>query len=620
MKKTLYILSGLVVSLAAFSSCTSDIDFLTEDPKTIYTKENSFEKASQVDAAVVRAYNKFDQLNIITNSLGFLGGDTAANTLKGSGSDVLGGTHGKADVGSFNYWNLQTNDGTFNKLWTSLYQLASYANFALDGLDIIETLSPDEEKYLNAQARFFRGWSYLRLGQVFGGVPIVDKFSDELKFDYTRTTREETYNFAIEDLKAAVAGLPDTPVADGRLAKGIANHFLAEAYLSRGIETKNKADYAEAIKAADAVIAQHPLMTNRFGSRSAAGTQPAGIPDNGLPRVVDESYTLNGEPGNVYFDLFVAGNYGYNDGNTESLMIFEQPLYDQAVVNGAYIAHYQSTCGPAYRDLTWSADKLAENKAGGSNAGSPWGGRIDMQKFPGAQIGIHLTSSWGLIGTNDYSDYYVWEGAFADDIRNSEIVRWNPVVMDSTSPFYLQTVEKEWLADPASLSRVSCKITTWDLWGWDTAHSSSMGIPFCRAYGRDAYIARSAETYLLRAEAKMRNGDNQGAAADVNSVRSRANASKLYTAGEMNISVILDERARELAWEENRWPTLLRLGSTKDESNTDMWNQLLKFSFSCYDVPDNAGKAAPKWSLFPIPFDVINLNTGAELTQNPGWN
>lgn len=614
MKKTLYILAGLAVSLAAFSSCSKDMDFLTEDPKTIYTKENSFEKAAQVDAAIVRAYNKFNQMNIITNSLGFLGGDSSANTLKGSGSDVLGGTHGAPDVNGFNYWNLQTNDGTFNGLWRSLYQLASYANFALDGLEIVEGISEAEAVYLEAQAKFFRGWAYLRLGQVFGGVPIVDKFSDELKYDYVRTTREETYNFAIEDLKIAVAGLPELPAVDGRLAKGVANHFLAEAYLSRGVETKNNADFTEAIKAADAVIAKHPLMTARFGSRSPQGSQPAGIPDNGMPRVVDDTYTLNGEPGNVYFDLFVAGNYGYNDGNTESLMIFEQPLYNQAVANGAYIAHYQSTCGPAYRDLQWSTAKLAENKAG-----SPWGGKIDMQKFPGGMIGIHLTSSWGLIGTNDYSDYAVWEGEFADDIRNSQIVRWDPVVMDSESPDYLKPVQKEWLAQPAALSRVSCKVTTWDLWGWDTGHASSMGIPFCNAYGRDAYITRSAETYLLRAEAKMRAGDNSGAAADVNAVRERAQASKLYTAGEMNISVILDERARELAWEENRWPTLLRLGSTKDASNTDMWNQLLKYTFSCYDVPQNAGKAAPKWSLFPIPFDVINLNTDAELVQNPGW-
>ena len=134
-----------------------------------------------------------------------------------------------------------------------------------------------------------------------------------------------------------------------------------------------------------------------------------------------------------------------------------------------------------------------------------------------------------------------------------------------------------------------------DTWGCDFAYFGKdgqlLGLPYCY---RDSHT-------------------------DVNAVRQRAQAGKLYSAGDMNISVILDERARELAWEEMRWPTLLRLGSTKDASNTDMWNQLLKYSFSCYDVPQNSGKPAPKWSLFPIPFDVINLNTDAELVQNPGW-
>ena len=28
----------------------------------------------------------------------------------------------------------------------------------------------------------------------------------------------------------------------------------------------------------------------------------------------------------------------------------------------------------------------------------------------------------------------------------------------------------------------------------------------------------------------------------------------------------------------------------------------------------------PEWNLFPIPLTVINLNSGAQLEQNKGWN
>jgi hypothetical protein len=62
-----------------------------------------------------------------------------------------------------------------------------------------------------------------------------------------------------------------------------------------------------------------------------------------------------------------------------------------------------------------------------------------------------------------------------------------------------------------------------------------MGAPYVNQFGRDWYIARSAETYLLRAEAKLRSGDAAGAAEDINAVRSRAQAKKLFSAGEVNL-------------------------------------------------------------------------------------
>lgn len=617
MKKTIYYILGLAASLAAFSSCLSDEDFLTEDPKTIYTVDNAFEKAEQIDAAIVSAYNKFNSLNMY--QISFFG-DGTGNFLHGEGSDVLGGVRGQQDMGGFcNYWALQTNNGSFAGAWEQLYKLAAKANLALEGLEIIENVDPAKATYYEAQAKFFRAWAYLRLAECFGGVPIVDKLTYDLKFDYGRNTREEVYNFVIEDLKTAVAGLPEKPEADGRLAKGVANHFLAEAYLARGVETKNTQDFKDAEAAAKAVIASHPLMTARFGSRSPQGSQPAGIPDNGVTRVVDENYKLNGEPGNTYYDLFVIGNYGTSEGNTESLLILEQPVQSVSSQYGSgNFLQLAVICGSIYRECYWREDLVEEGAAT-----TPFGGNYDNAIYPAGAHGLQFNFSWGLIGSLDYSDTYVWEDKYGDDDRNSQIVRWSPICIDRDHSKYGQIITPDMIHDAGWLSRMSCKLTTWDLWGWDLVNHSSMGGMFVNQYGRDWYIARSAETYLLLAEALWRQGDATGAADAINAVRARANATYMVTAADLGadngIYTILDERARELAWEENRWPTLLRLGSTKDASNTDMWNQLLKYTFSCYDVPQNAGKAAPKWSLFPIPFDVINLNTDAELVQNPGW-
>src|SRR5699024_9596450 len=65
------------------------------------------------------------------------------------------------------------------------------------------------------------------------------------------------------------------------------------------------------------------------------------------------------------------------------------------------------------------------------------------------------------------------------------------------------------------------------------------------------YVYRLAETYLLRAEAYFWKGELEHAAADINTVRARANAAPIDP-GEVNIGTILDERNRELFYEEPR--------------------------------------------------------------------
>lgn len=621
MKKIIYTIL-IAITSGLFVGCNEEA-FLTEDPKNLYTKDNAFEKPSQVDATLVNAYNKFCMMSGYNNA--FAGGDPAASFLHGSGSDVLDGTRGdnSAATAFSNYWRLLSSQGDFNSLWTSLYQLASYANLAMDGIEQLAMNPEDEEtKYLTAQARFFRGWAYLRLAECFGGVPIVDKFSEELKFDYTRSTREETYNFAIEDLVYAASNLPDYSDNSARLAKGVANHFLAEAYIARNVETGNSQDLVEAVKAADWVIEHHPVMMERFGARSEGGVQPSDLPDNGVERYRPD--------GNAFFDLFVAGNYARandNGMNTETLMIFEQPTYELVAVNGGHILPLGITCGPAYRDLTWAEPYASENAAAGAGGG-PWKDNIDDNLFPGQQLGLFLSmGTWGMIGSTDYSDEFVWRDEYAADDRNAQINRYDPVVMDSKSPYYLEVVTKDMLAQPTSLSRVSGKITTWDFWGWNKDHMASMGAPICNQYGRDWYITRSAETYLLRAEAKYRQGDAQGAAEDLNVLRARANATKMYTAADLStddcsartgIFAILDERARELSWEEQRWPTLLRMGG--QGKNEVMHEQLENYSMYTFDLPTFKGQKFPEWTLFAIPYSVIQLNSGAVLEQNPGWD
>ena len=75
----------------------------------------------------------------------------------------------------------------------------------------------------------------------------------------------------------------------------------------------------------------------------------------------------------------------------------------------------------------------------------------------------------------------------------------------------------------------------------------------------DQYYLRLAETYLLRAEAYVDMNNLSAAAKDINVVRSRAKATPVAETN-VNIDYVLDERMRELGWEEQRRLTLCRVG------------------------------------------------------------
>lgn len=609
MKTYKYLLAGLFAS-TALVGCNDD-DFLKEEPKTIFVVDNAFEKSSQVDATITRAYYTMAKLHGWDNF--FLGmfdpnyGYRRCCILGGQGADTMGGD-GQLDHtlgGLSDFQALNPDYADFYDLWNDLYELAAQANMAMYGSELVKWTNDTEKDEITAQARFFRGWAYLRLAECYGGVPILDKYSEELRYDLTRATRAEVYQFAIDDLKDAAQKLPDFPKQDGRVAKGAANHYLAEAYIALGTETGDKQQFQNAIDAATITVNMHPLMTKRFGVRSnpmdagASGIDPVN-PSQPVP-----NYKADGD---VFYDLFQLGNYDYSEGNTESLLVAQSPTYANYSVSGGLVYPLGITCLSAIGTQNWSDKYRALNPE--NSPGPCW----DPELFGGKNCAYLGGGTWGIVGSTDYSDEVVWEGKFADDIRNNELNRTHPVVLDKNSPLKGQIMTPDMVRDPAALMRTCAKIVMADGWGWDD-HHSSFGAPFAMQYGRDWYMARSAETYLLLAEAYLRKGDMDNAVKNINIVRERAHAGYMYET--LTLRDILDERARELAWEEHRWPTLLRWDSSTG-SNEDMKYQLSHYTMLCNDL-GRKDVGAPKWTLFPIPTNTINLNSGAEMAQNPGW-
>ena len=121
------------------------------------------------------------------------------------------------------------------------------------------------------------------------------------------------------------------------------------------------------------------------------------------------------------------------------------------------------------------------------------------------------------------------------------------------------------------------------------------------------HVIRLAEIYLIRAEARARQGNLAGAVDDYNVLRARAGLPPHVlgvdvVAAEQNVlDAIWQERRVELAFEGDRWPELVRTG------RVDAVMTLHNGS----DFPDHQ-------QLFPIPQAEIDV-TGGQLTQNPGY-
>ena len=167
-----------------------------------------------------------------------------------------------------------------------------------------------------------------------------------------------------------------------------------------------------------------------------------------------------------------------------------------------------------------------------------------------------------------------------------------------------------------------------------------------KSYDCDWYLIRIAETYLLRAEARLAQGNKAGAAEDINVLRSRAGASDV-AASQVDIDYILDERTRELFGEEERWITLNRLSvnpncgayvtskyPVQDETTSNtMYERVRKYGFGYENLADNPretytdvmGKTRhysnfkPYNYVLPIPFQIIQANKDYEYPQNTGY-
>lgn len=152
--------------------------------------------------------------------------------------------------------------------WDLAYSSIGVANTIIQKATEMQTTNPLVKETSLGEGYFFRAYSYLRLVSQFGGVPLKLTPSTSPENEFTRATAAQVYDQIVADLTQAIALLP-TGGFPAKVTKDAAKHFLAKTYLYRASEINDSwnsstkaADLNQVKSLCNEVIASHPLSAN----------------------------------------------------------------------------------------------------------------------------------------------------------------------------------------------------------------------------------------------------------------------------------------------------------------------------------------------------------------------
>lgn len=165
---------------------------------------------------------------------------------------------------------VNSNTITANAQWDNLYFGIGYANLIIENATASASTADAIKKTALGEGYFFRAYSYLRLVSQYGAVPLKTKSSTSVELEFDRAAPKDVYAQIISDFTQAYNLLANAG-SPAKITKDAAAHFLAKAYLCRASEINDSwnsstkaADLAAIVPLCDAIIANHPL-TSEFG-------------------------------------------------------------------------------------------------------------------------------------------------------------------------------------------------------------------------------------------------------------------------------------------------------------------------------------------------------------------
>jgi hypothetical protein len=407
-------------------------------------------------------------------------------------------------------------------LWDEMYYGISSANLLISKADNVT--DEDSRNKALGEAYFLRGYNYYRLFAQYGGVVIqTEPANGNISHYYVRSSAEETLNQVISDLRKAYSLLPTTKWrGNGTWTRYTAAHFLAKALLFRQSERCDswndaysaETDLDSVITLCDEVIAACPLASNYlslYADWSGTDCDNEGLSEILMAAEHNADASTKGRYGNRTYPYFTPQISNFSGG---------------WVQRGQYVGLDYQRCRPTEYAYTifdnvndsrlWKSFKTIYglNNIAKSAAATAEANGISESQVP-------TLGDYGILFILNSKDDHRFDndaygsfgrGAVAHTFINPETGKWVPNVF----PLYQNgeyMMDQFGVSGDPSTSNVFCGVNKTE----DGSRTAEKGDAT-----RDVIMARTGETYLVKAEAQVRLGNYQDAIETVNVLRARA--------------------------------------------------------------------------------------------------
>lgn len=497
-------------------------DWLETKPLSIYTPESVYVDAAGFESALGACMR-----NIISEFYG----DAAPIVTEMVQSDIcVEGTTNKTgpqqDMDKAFLPSAQLDHTDFTRVgwfWSYTYNVIKYCNTIVTRIDDIEWTNTDERNHVLGSAFFHRAYRYYRAVHQFGDVPFLDEELTTPKTDFYSHNRWDILERIYSDMEFAYKWVRND-MERGKVNKDACGVLLMKIAMSLG-------KFDRAIEVGQEVVSRHPLMTERFTTNQTKSRTNLMHDLHSIEAKLDRKNTEG---------IFYAASYPDVVGSVRiQTMRCGVPSWNTGG---------QGTITPAGETGTaWDVSAIAS----------------DVAEDPDLDINKVYGRGTGKARPTNYFQYEIWGEKELDDIRGvhnrdswrrTEDLKYNnPALKKSGSPWYRKNLQKH-----VNIS-INDSIMCWFQWPhYKLFVPEKETITQWSGGETPWYIYRSAEVYLMMGECYYWKDQPAQAAEMLNIVRSRAGAEPL-AAADINIGEILNERARELYYEELRHVELVRI-------------------------------------------------------------